>query len=326
MAKKISAESLGLKNTDQHVPQVTTGQIDVSGVPKLNVDVISDEIVTLDIEKAGQYIDLPIFPGERQVSDAWVQTLYDEMRKGTFNERLVVLSTAVMDGVTFKINGQHTCWAIAYMPSGYSIQVREIKYRVKDKTQLKTVYSTYDRLNGRSDGHIGKVILTDMPVMEGIWPSVISKLLGGLKLYLFNADEAKRVAIDQLTTLVQREHFDLFRKVAFSYQMHHSEARKLMLQPVVAAMYATFEKVPTKAEEFWTPVLYGTGLDSQTDARYKLRKLLLSINESRSKARTDKVQIPSEELFILSCVAWNRWRKGERVQALVRTKERPKLI
>ena len=305
MARKaISAESLGLKNSDQKVPQIVATPLDASCVPRLNVEIVSDKVVVLDASKAAEYIDLPIFPGERIVQDDWVQRLYDEMRKGTFNEKLVVLSTAVLDGVTYKVNGQHTSWAIVYMPPNYSIDVREIRYKVKDKTQLKLVYSTYDRLNVRTDTHISKVILVDTPVMDGIPTTVLAPALGGLRLWLYaERREQDRVTPDQMATLVQKDYPELFRRVALCFQQHRQYARSLMPQGVMAALYATFDKLPTKADEFWTPVLAGTGLDSRSDARWRLRKLLLSIAESKAKARSDKVKVTREELFTLCCVA-----------------------
>ena len=162
--------------------------------------------------------------------------------------------------------------------------------------------------------------------MEGVWSSTLAKLLGGFRMWQFTGDMQKRVKVDQLVVILQKEHFDLFRRVALAVQEHHASANSLMLQGVVAAMFATFDKLPTKADEFWRPVLGGIGLDSQLDARWRLRKLLSSIVESRVKARSDKVSLNKEALFVLCCVAWNRWRKGEKVQALVRPKERPKLM
>lgn len=130
MPKKITAESLGLRNLDTVVPQITTAMVeDAIAVPKLAAEVISEKKVTLNRAKALEYIDLPVFPGERQVVEGHVQFLHDEMRKGTFNERLVILSTGLMSSVTYKVNGQHTCWAMLFMPPSYSLQVTEL-YRI----------------------------------------------------------------------------------------------------------------------------------------------------------------------------------------------------
>jgi hypothetical protein len=300
---------------------------------KLKFDVLSDETVTLDSDKSAEYIDLPIFPGEREVTDNHVQTLFDEMKKGTFNPMLVILSTAGFNGVTYKINGQHTCWAVVYMAEqkkGFSMKVREIRYKVTTEEQLKLLYASYDRLKARSDTHVSKVFLVGTAATDGIWNSVIASVVGGFRFWHVESEnERKRIAPEQLAATIQKEFTELFRTVAKYVQDHHNDtlAKK---QPIIAAMFATFQKVPTKANDFWQPVMDGLNMNSKTDPRYVLRETMLKagIKPTRKTGEgREKRLMSSEEMYRLCISAFNKWRKGEEAHAALRTtKERLKPV
>lgn len=326
--KQFDLATLGITgNVEQRVPIVHTDDIDVPSMAKLKATVTSDKTVTLDHQKAIAYLDLPIFPGEREVADSSVQLLYDEMRKGTFNSLLVILSSAVLSGVRYKINGQHTCWAVLAMPPSFSLQVREIEYRTTNDEQLKLLYSTYDRLRARSDTHITKIFLAGTPLTEGLWMSEIPRLVSALGLWNLNDNQRRRVSPEQMITAIQRDHSEVFRRVAL-YRQNNFQAPPVKRQPVIAAMFATFEKLPTKAEEFWQPVLDGTHLSSKMDPRWQLRDLLnsTSIRGSQSTARAGRI-MSAEDLYRTCLLAWNKWRKDEPVRVSLRVPaERLKLL
>jgi hypothetical protein len=324
--KSLSAEQAGLvNNPGQRKPTVKTDLLMVQGSGKLRYEVLSDQSVVLDHARASRYIDLPIFPGERKVSDTQVQLLYDEMRKGTFNELLVILSTAVFNGVEYKINGQHTCWAIEFMPEAFSLNVREIKYKVESQQQLKLLYSTYDRLKARTDGHCTTVLLVGTPVMDGINTSLITKLTAGLKFWHFEHEcDRRRITPEQINAIIQNELPQLWRRTALELQEYYLEQKHVARFPVIAAMFATFDKVPTVAPDFWTPVASGIGLEKKTDPRLKLRDMLMQ--SALTATQTGKDHVPPEQMYRMCLQAWNRWRRGENVQVLRTTKERQKPV
>lgn len=321
--RTFTAEEVGLvNNPTQHKPTVRTDLLTVPHSGKLQYEVISDGTITLDHASAARYIDLPVFPGERKAGNEQVQLLYDEMRRGTFNELLVILSTAVLEGVEYKINGQHTCWAVQCMPASFSLRVREIKYRVHNQTQLKMLYRTYDRAKARTDAHLTKVQLAGTPVMEGLNISLVGKISGGLKFWYFDEPHDRgRVTPEQVAAIVQNQLFELWRRVALCVQTHAVEHKHIARSPVIGAMFATFEKVPTKAEEFWGPVATGLGLTNKTDPRLKLRDLLMQSTTRVSLGAKD--YLAPEAVYRMCILAWNHWRKHSPVKVLRTSKERP---
>jgi hypothetical protein len=254
------------------------------------------------------------------VSDAHVQKLYDEMNKGNFAPLNVIMSTAVLDGKEYKINGQHTCWAVWLMTEkdpGYSINVREIRYGVKDEEQLRRLYSVQDRGKARSDRHLTQIQLVNTPEVVGISNSLLLRLSPALRFWLYpNKSERSRIGPEETQSLARFTHNSTFHNVAKF--LDTKENRKFeqvwRRQPVLAAIMETFHKVPTKAPQFWQPVLNGLGLDTMTDPRWKLRNFLDNCALQRTGVNSHKNVIDGEELYRTCIYAWGKWRKDEEIK------------
>jgi hypothetical protein len=325
--KTLTPQEIGLvNNPDQHIPEVHSDSLGLKGLAKLKLDVVYDRQVPLDHAKAVEYLDLPTLASEREVVDAHVQFLLDEMRRGTFNPLLVVLSTVVCDGKVYKLNGQHVCWAVLFMPEGFSVEVREIRYRCTNEEQMKQLYATYDRLRARNDAHLAKIFLVGTEAVEGVWPSTTAKLALACKFWLHGDEKIRRrVSPDQLSAQIQRECPQVFRQVGLFHQTNH-EIPHMRRTPILAAMFATFQKLPTKAAEFWQPVADGLELTAKTDPRWVLRDMLLYAN-SRTVATKKRRVYSTEDVYGLAIVAWNKWRRGEKAQMTLRVpSDRPKPI
>jgi hypothetical protein len=168
--RKLTAEDLGLvNNPNQRIPVVAARPLDV-GLEKSRTKfiVVSDDRVVFDQEKAMEYIDLPVFPGERTAGDQHVNHLLDLVHAGEFNWHSVQIASAMLDGKRWKINGQHTAWMIMYLPTSLKPTVRETIYKARDQKELGDIYRTYDTGKGRDAGHQAKVGL----VLSEVAPSV----------------------------------------------------------------------------------------------------------------------------------------------------------
>lgn len=295
---------------------------------KLNYKVLSDTVVALDEEKAAAYIELPVFKGERDITDSHVQRLFDEMRKGHFNPLLVILSSCEFQGVVYKINGQHTCWA-KYYCDGYTPQVREIRYRVETEEDLRQLYATYDRGMGRSDAHLTMVELANNPHLRDIPNNVIKLATSGIKFWNFESSaDRRRCSPQDIASLVTERHLTLFLSVCSFIRDNIEGSRDAQFcrrVAIIAAMFETFSKVAGASSEFWTSVVTGLNLNSKEDPRHQLRAFLLSVKvnsavNSRSRSVTD------EDMYNHCIPAFNKWRKGEKIKALRSTAERVRAV
>jgi hypothetical protein len=295
---------------------------------KLNYKVLSDTLVILDDEKASAYIELPVFKGERDIIQSHVQRLFDEMRKGHFNPLLVILSSCEFQGVVYKINGQHTCWAKFYC-EGYAPQVREIRYRVETEEDLRQLYATYDRGMGRSDAHLTMVELANNPHLRDIPSNVIKLAISGLKFWNFSSSgDRRRCSPQDVATLSTEKYLNLFLTVCGFIREHIESSRDAKFArrvSVVAALFETFSKVQGASTEFWTPVINGIGLNTKEDPRYQLRAFLLSVKVHTAVSRRER-SVSDEELYNHCIPAFNKWRKGDKVKSIRPTHERVRAV
>jgi hypothetical protein len=296
----------------------------VAGQEKLKYRVLKSHIVKLTHGYAQKYLDLTPFSGERDLQQSNVQKIYNAMYSGNFNEHQVVIAFCKFEGKFYKINGQHTCTALLYMPEDYSLEVKEVRYAVDSMEQLRLLYSVFDRLLVRSNSHITKVQLTDAPELEGVSPNVFEKVLPGLKLWLYEGTkERAQVTPEQYAVLIRFHHLAAFKAVVKLYQTHNANesAKRIRRAPVYAAMLETISRLPRKANEFWGPVADGLTLSEETDARYRLHHILRNVSLHSTYKGSTRDVMDQESLYRLCVAYWNKWRDNEPVKKLLKVPE-----
>lgn len=318
------ARNLGLT----HAPCLDLDRVGLVAIDELDAEKISDRRVGFTEQRAIDYIELPIFPGEREVSETHTQFLFDQARAGRFNWDLVQIARADFDGKTYKVNGQHTAWlrlALGKMDEDPS--VREIHYRVSSIAQLKTLYGTFDRAKPRSDPHLVRVELVGTPAADGMTARQISRLAPAFRFWRYGSTEdARRCDAAQLAAMILADHTQLFNSVGrFLYAIQGDKVamNRIDRMAVIAAMVDNFSRVPTIAPDFWRSVAEGTGLEKD-DARWHLLRYLDSVAMQRSGANSTKRIVDPEEVYRVCIAAWNRWRAGEKVAQLRPTAKRVK--
>jgi len=315
-------ESRGLKN----VPQISAEGEFAIPLEELNARVVSDRSLLFTEDEAIKYIELPVFAGERDAGDSHVQYLYDEMLRKRFNWDAVTLARSDFGSDCYKINGQHTSWARLWLPRDYpSPRVRAVHYAVDSESQLKALYSSYDRAKTRSDLHLTRLELVGSDAVAGLNKNTVTRLPPGVRFWLFaTRSQQKACGPAELAILITRDHAALFRLVGAFFETLDRPALELMCrQPVLAALFATFDRVPTVAPLFWQDVADGTNL-VKSDARWHLRHYLTTTCLSRSAANGGKRGVDSEEMYRMCIAAWNKWRENATVQALRPSSKRVK--
>jgi hypothetical protein len=326
-AFRARARERGLKGA----PCIQTDRVGLVALDELDVDKISDRRIPFTEQRAIDYIELPVFPGEREVNEAHVQFLHDQIRARRFNWDLVQIAKADFEGKTYKINGQHCAW-LRFSLGVLEVepQVREIHYSVKSIAQLKTLYGTFDRAKPRTDPHLVRVELVGTPAAEGLTSRQISRLAPAFRFWKYGdmstSDDARRCGAAELAAMIQADYSQLFNIVGhfiYAIQGDKLAMARIDKMSVIAAMIDNFNKVPTLAPEFWRPVAESTGLEKD-DARWHLVRYLDSIAMQRSNTNSMKRIVSTEEVYRVCIAAWNRWRAGERVSQLRPTAKRVK--
>ncbi len=288
----------------------------------LKCEIVSDKPIKFTAAKAFEYLELDTFHGERPVNERHVQFLYNAWSGGRFMWDHVILCCCDYDKKRYRINGQHTAWMRVNIKDSdlkTEPEVREVVYSVASEEQLRILYSTFDQNKVRSPAHVFKALMSGTREAVDLWPSILTTLSAGLKLWLFERDRAL-VSSNDLAKLASSDKYQpLFRIVGLYYQTHYDEALWIRRSAVVASLFATFEKSGGKAPEFWDPVFTGLNLADKTDARYALRNFLQTHKQS---LKGKGVEITSaEDTYRVCILAWNKWRIGQKVSAGLRTTE-----
>lgn len=291
---------------------------------------IEDIKIVLNKTRAYEFLELDVFPGERPVRERHVQYLFDEMNAGRFLWDNVIIATAKNheDGKIYRINGQHTCWAVTNLDDSYK-EVRLCRYNVNTMADVKELYSVFDRNAPRTKSHIGKVMMMDTPATRDIPPSMISCILAGFRLHLIgdelkNNQQRSTITPEEISVIINESYPDLFNNIGHFVRIHWEDGTFVKRSSVVGAMFATFGAAPQKALEFWTPVCDGVGLQSKTDARWGIRQYLLKTSLSKGGMRSNSVS--AEEMYRTVINTWNHWRRGKEVHTIRTTDQRLKAI
>lgn len=296
----------------------------VTAVDPLEYKKIEDVKINLNQTRAFEFLELATFPGERPVRERHVQYLYDEMVSGRFLWDNVILATAECseDNKTYRINGQHTCWARVNLDDSAKVEVRSCRYRVENMTKVKELYSVFDRNAPRTNGHISKILLMDTNASRDIPNSIISRLVSGFKIH-FSESEGGAFNPEEITAIITSNHSELFNKVGHFARVHYEDGVWIRRSSVLGAMFSTFESSEAKSNEFWTPVCDGVGLMARTDARWALRNYLTT--HSMSSVGGSETVGP-ETMYRVCINAWNHWRRNKEVSVLRSTETRIKAI
>lgn len=272
--------------------------------------------VKLNQEIADRHLSLPSLEYERRLDNNHVAYLMNCMKRGTFRAEQCNLSTCVFDGVEYRTNGQHTCWARTLLEDGdYEPEIRLIKYRADNEEQIRDLYATTDRALPRTKGHVVVARLYETEEFDGISKDTIKRLSEGLGVWLWESQtERKRHDADDRAQRLKTEHNGLAIAVArfLTANGKNSETKHLYRGPCIGAMFATFDKNQQRASEFWEVVRTGIGVTERGDPRHSLRNNLLSASVSLGPGTlTGKKSASQEEMYRWCVLAWNAWRKGE---------------
>jgi hypothetical protein len=277
--------------------------------------------ITLNAKTANWLLnEVTAFVADRPLSQLHVAKLVAEMQKGHFLPEVCTLAVAKLGDKTYRLNGQHTATAVLkVIESNKSFEIKDLTlltYNVSSDIELRRLYARIDRGASRSTAQVTASILTGTSEFEGVSQRILNLLPTGLSIWKHEKITDRSVyAGENAANDVQGRYLSLSQTVSylmgdFSYQAkHHGHVFR---GPVVAAMYATFDKDPEDAARFWQAVATGIGFQNESEPAARLRQTLQHSTISGGNIRKgDKAVYGSEDLFRVCLGAWNRFREGD---------------
>lgn len=310
--------------------------IDIVGLGE-GLKMTSSEIISLSHEEAERFLHMAEFAGERNVREEHVRYLVAAMKRKTFLWELANLAECRCQeahngnpkGTVYRMNGQHTCWARLEMPAkSYRAPVRLFRYTAKTVADMRRLYSSIDRGGERSKNNIVFSYLAGRQEFEGIKTGTVKNFPAALMLWRYE-DRQKRRAFDgdAISYLILTEFQKIYIKVAtFLSSFSQTDIKHVQRSASVAAMFATFDKSPVLAADFWRCVITGADIPSVDDPRGRLRTLLLSTRVGADYSEKDMRTVTTEEMYRICINAWNSLKKGKHVKSLRATKQRQSVM
>lgn len=287
-----------------------------------NIKVISDNQVILNRELAESFLHMSNFAAERAMSEPWAQVLLQQMCQNTFRFEQVCLISAVYNGVEYRINGQHTVWAIwkwymsEHSKGAKRPSVRWLRYRCATEADLRMLYATTDRGRPRSRSHQIQSFIFDSPEFKGLSKSSLSLVSQALSPWLNGFSSSDVINTDRLVYMMKTKHYNLSKLVAGFLDESKSAGPKckhITRSPSCAAMMATFSVHQAEAEEFWKKVRDAANLEAN-DPALKLAHYLMQhgVNAGRGAAHGGLNTVTGEEMYRTCICHWNAWRQSKR--------------
>jgi hypothetical protein len=276
--------------------------------------------ITLNAKSANWLLnEVTAFVADRQISQSHVAKLVAEMQEGHFLPEVCTLAVAKLGDKTYRLNGQHTATAVLKaVESDENFEIKDLillTYQVKSDKELRELYARIDRGASRSTAQVTASILTGTSEFEGVNQRILNLLPIGLSIWQHEHRVQRSLhSGENAANDVQGRYLSLSQTVSslmgdFSYQAkHHGHVFR---GPVVAAMYATFDKDSEDAAKFWRAVATGVGFQNESEPAARLRQTLQHSTISGGNIRKgDKAVYGSEDLFRVCLGAWNRFRDG----------------
>jgi len=287
--------------------------------------------IELTREEATRILELPEFSGDRPLSDNHVIFLMQQMKKEVFRWEQVQIITCRFNGREYRMNGQHSCWARLELPPemehGLRTPVTLLRYEATTEHDMRQLYASIDRNKARTSGNVVIAYLSGREEFSQLNKQTIRRLAEALSFWKWDQEGQRLLHTpDDRAFLMLTEHYQLTTRVGNWINAQKSpDIKHLLRRPVIASMFATFDKAPEIAAAFWKSVATGEMLPKE-DARMALRNILLtsSIAAGGKGITSDIKTTSSEEMFRWCILAWNHYRQNKPIKAFKVQLDKPR--
>ena len=300
----------------------------VKGFASRRAKLVSRDVVNFTPAVATDLLETTTeFSDDRPLNSRHVDYLVRTMERGTFEPELVSIVTCTLDGVEYRMNGQHTAWATVMVDRSAG-EVQWLRYRATNRDAMAQLYSSIDRGKERSKSFVVQSYLGGDDRYGDLTKLVVRALSAGFAQRRWGFHTGRAHDGDEIGSLMRGESRDLCLKVGtFMDSLSTADSKLVRRGPVVAGMLATFEHRPRLAEGFWRPVCTGVGFEDIKDPRLVLRNWLSSVTvrTGAGASASGKKSVAPQVIYFTCLQMWNHWRDGKTVTNVRPPKAEPKL-
>lgn len=261
---------------------------------------------------------------DRPLDEGHVIHLAREMVGKTFLWEQVTLVLGELEGREYRLNGQHTCWAVLYadeqgLPKETRRPVQLHRYSCQSMEDMRRLYASLDAAKPRSQHDKIAALLSGSDAFPGYKRGHLAHLAQGLALWLWPSGTTRGLhrASERAYLLLKDYHKVALVAGSIMRESKPTDYRHLKRAAVMGAMLATCEKAPQIAVEFWRTIRDGLGLVDKEDPRLVLRNWLLTASLVGSEGVVGNAKVVGQEEMYRACIhAWNAYRTNRRIKQI----------
>ncbi len=286
--------------------------------------------VELDSKFAARFLDYPEFivddvKVDRNRSDSHVIYLARAMQAGTFlwEQVNLVLCTVAGTSNPTRLNGQHTCWArLVAEDEGLDPKTRcpvqLLSYEAETIEDMRRLYASIDSGRPRSQGVKVNAYLAGTDEFPNATKSSLRMIAQGIGIWLWESPEVRTLhgAEDRAYLLLKDHHKVAVFVSSFLDAAKPKDQKHFKRAPVVGAMFATFDKAPQIAYDFWRDVRDGLGITDKQDPKRVLRDWLMQASLAKSQYNGDLKTVTQEAMYRACIYCWNNHRANQKSKGL----------
>lgn len=262
-------------------------------------------IERVDDTKAGEFLSMTKFFGQRPLKKRHVKDLEKKMMDGTFlTGDIAYAKLCYNGGETVLVNGQHQCNAV--VNTGATIDAVVTEYECYEPEDVSLLYRQFDDNAIRS---IQDRIRVEAIALGVDWPANVASLVVASIAFIRGKNAASRN--EKVELLKESIAEGAFVNSILAGQSQRSAF--IFRIPVVIAMILTWKVSRQDAWKFWISVRDGEEL-KKTMPEYALRNFLLRVKMSTHKIVQKNTQenVDAKEILARCITAWNAFRKSEK--------------
>lgn len=258
---------------------------------------------------AKEFSSMTPAPHDRPLSERRINVYRKLVEAGQFRPCTWACATCLETGEKFRVNGKHTSSMFSQMEIIPDITIIIEKYECEKIEDVARLYATFDsQLQSRNTADINRSFAATVPELAVLRAKVINICASGMSFFKWRTQYGQIPAAERAELLLEYIQFVLW---VGGLLVEEKTCRHIQRGPVVAAMFATWQKSQKDADLFWIAVRDETGERPDCVDR-KLAKYLSTINVASGNgglAPNSRKAQPAE-FYAKSIHAWNAWRNG----------------
>lgn len=272
------------------------------------------ETLPLTRELVAEMRALPPSPTERDISQKRVDFLRERLKAGLFHPPQWVKAVIVNgngEPVTYRANGQHTSNMLSHLDGEFpqGMMVHLSTFDCADTSALALLFRQFDeRKSSRSPADVsGAYQGLETPLDEV--PRHLGKLaIEGIIWYRKNVMQRDQVPVgdDRYALFHDTDQHPFLQWYGGLFPM--GRVREVMNQPIVGAMYATYNLDADAADDFWREVIAGGKEYEETAPTTILYDWLVRVYKGEWN------DIKPKQFYQGAVFAWNAARDGKEIR------------